>query len=280
MERLVAPVQQDILPTMKPHGWSKGKRRPRRIPAPCRSGRRGSSPSVRPVLPRRRCSSPHHALVQRHRAVGGMDAGQKVGDRHTLARHLPRRAGDEAGQPRPRRVRQAQDRDRRLDRNRGDVDHPAPAARHHPRQHRLHQLDRRQHVGIQRADEILAAPVAPHSRRRPARIGDEDVHLRPTPRSTRRSALFRGDVGHHGRDLHPRPASAAVSSASAPARRSPDRRPPRQRPGAALVAPSRPRRRFLPAANTQIVPTSLFAPAGAPHRGKPRRLAFDRPQLR
>mmetsp|Transcript_7433 Transcript_7433/g.12541 ORF Transcript_7433/g.12541 Transcript_7433/m.12541 type:complete len:318 (-) Transcript_7433:1404-2357(-) len=107
--------------------------------------------------------------------VCGVNAGQQVVDGHPLTRHLPRCARDIAGQAGARRVRQPQNRDRRLDGLRGDVDHPAPPALHHGRHQRLDQGDGGQHVGIQRFDEIVAVPIGPHTRRGAARIVDQNV---------------------------------------------------------------------------------------------------------
>jgi hypothetical protein len=116
-------------------------------------------------------------------------------------RDLPRRARDEAGQTRARRVRQAQRRDRRLDRLRGDVDHPAPAPVDHARQDRGHQGDGRQHVGVERLDEILAPPVGPEPRRRAARVGHEDVDI-TRRRQDLGATLVAGDIGGDRRHRH------------------------------------------------------------------------------
>ena len=43
---------------------------------------------------------------------------------------------------------------------------------------RLDQLDRRQHVGVERLDPGLAVPVAEVARRRTAGVVDQDVDLR------------------------------------------------------------------------------------------------------
>src|SRR3546814_12619583 len=62
----------------------------------------------------------------------------------TLFRSLARRAGDEAGQAGTRAVRQAEDRDRRLHRARGDVHGPPEAALDHAVDGQPDQLDRGQ----------------------------------------------------------------------------------------------------------------------------------------
>ena len=82
----------------------------RRAVAPRRDGRR----APRPGLFRGDALGAHHRRVQRLGAVRGVDARQQVVDRHPARRHLPAGAGDEAGQPGARGVRQAQRRDRRL----------------------------------------------------------------------------------------------------------------------------------------------------------------------
>ena len=95
--------------------------------------------------------------------------------------------------------------------------------RPHPRsiiagQRRLHQRDRRQHVGVERADEIVAGPVRPQSGRRPAGVRDEDVRIWAGGEH-RRATFGSGDVGYHGRDPHPvtiRIAFAAAASAPSP----------------------------------------------------------------
>src|SRR3546814_10513586 len=83
----------------------------------------------------------------------------------------------------------------------GDV-HDAPeAALHHAVDGRLDELDRRQHVGVQRLDPVVAAPVAEVARRRAAGVVDEDVRLRA---GLQRQAppLRRGDVGRNRVDSH------------------------------------------------------------------------------
>ena len=134
------------------------------------------------------------ALIQRRRPVGVMQARLQVVDRHTMARHLPRRAGDIARQARARRGRQAQNSDRCPHRRRRDVDHPSPTARDHARQGGGHQRHRRQHVGVQRADEIVARPVGPETGRRPAGIGHENVQVARGRQNLRLPGLRR-DVG-------------------------------------------------------------------------------------
>jgi hypothetical protein len=52
---------------------------------------------------------------------------------------------------------------------------------------RLHELDRRQHVGVDRANPRVAIELAEVAGRRPARVGDEDVGV-----GTRRKRRRRG----------------------------------------------------------------------------------------
>ena len=105
--------------------------------------------------------------------------------------------------PAARAVGQAEDVDRRLHRARRDVDDAPEAALDHRIDRRLDELDRRQHVGVERADPGVAVPVAEIAGRRPAGVVDQDVGLRA--RGERRgAALRRGDVA--GDPLHALPA--------------------------------------------------------------------------
>ena len=67
--------------------------------------------------------------------------------------------------------------DRRLHRGGGDVDDAAEFSRHHAVDRRLDQLDRGQHVGVDRLDPVVAGPVAEVAGRRAAGIVDQDVRL-------------------------------------------------------------------------------------------------------
>ncbi|SOY55961.1 hypothetical protein CBM2585_A60166 [Cupriavidus taiwanensis] len=137
-----------------------------------------------------------HGLEQ---AVGIERAGQQVVDGDAVLRHFARDAGNEAGQARARAVGQAQHIDRRLDRAAGDVDDAAPLARDHAVDGGLDQLDRGQHVGVERGQPVAALPVAEIARRRAAGVVDQDVEVAEFGgRVQRRLAPFRrGDVGRH-----------------------------------------------------------------------------------
>ena len=135
-----------------------------------------------------------------------MNTRQEIVDRHTILRHLPRRARDIAGQPGARGIRQAKLRDRRFHRLRGDIDHPSPPPINHLRHQRRHEGNGGEHIGIQRGNELVAPPIVPHAGRGPARIGHQDVDLarrfqqRRTPFLTRH---IRRDSRH--RDAMRRP---------------------------------------------------------------------------
>ena len=70
----------------------------------------------------------------------------------------------------------------------------------HAVDHRLDQQDRRQHVGIDRLDPVVAAPFAEVAARRAAGVVDQDVRLR-AGRERRRAACVGGDVAGDGRHL-------------------------------------------------------------------------------
>ena len=82
---------------------------------------------------------------------------------------------------------------------RRDVDDAAEAALGHLVDGRLDQLDRRQHVGVDRLDPLVAVPVAEVARRRPAGVVDQDVDLRAGGERGRPARLGRdvaGDRAH------------------------------------------------------------------------------------
>src|SRR5574340_945115 len=108
-------------------------------------------------------------------AIGVERPGQQVVDGDVVLHGLARQSGDEAGEPRARTVGQPENVDGRLHRTRGDVHDTPEAARDHAIHRRLDELDRGQHVGIERPDPVLARPVAEIARRRTAGVGDEDV---------------------------------------------------------------------------------------------------------
>src|SRR5258706_5862492 len=140
-------------------------------------------------------------LEVRAQAIGPHRARQQVVDGHVVAHGFPRQAGDEAGEAAARAVGQAELGDRRLDGARGDV-HDAPElALDHAVEHRLDELDRRQHVGIDRLQPSGAVPFAEVPRRRAARVVHQDVG-RGAGFQRLLSALVRGDVAGQRRHFH------------------------------------------------------------------------------
>ena len=133
------------------------------------------------------------ALARAAQPVGLERARQQPVDGDVVDHGLARQAGDEAGEAGARAVGQAQHLDRRLHRGRGDVDDAAEFARHHAVDRRLDQLDRRQHVGVDRLDPVVAGPVAEIAGRRAAGIVDQDVRI-GTGLQRRLAARRRGDV--------------------------------------------------------------------------------------
>ena len=115
-----------------------------------------------------------------------MNSRQQVINRHASTSHLTRRTRNIARQPRPRRIRQPQHADWRFHRLAGDVDHPSPSARRHHRQQCFHQRNRGQHIRVERADKIITVPIRPQTRRRPTRVGHQNIDL---PSSFNRGAL-------------------------------------------------------------------------------------------
>ena len=146
------------------------------------------------------------ALARRDPDVAAQPVGverprQQVVDGDVVPDGLTRDPGDEAGQPGARTVRQAQRRDRRLDRDRGDVDDAAEAAVDHAVDGRLDELDRGQHVGAERGDPVLAPPVPEIPGRRTARVVDQNVGL--WARGEHGGPAFLGrDVGGDGGDRY------------------------------------------------------------------------------
>ena len=114
--------------------------------------------------------------VPRRRSVSNGTRQQAV-DGDVVDHGLARKAGNEAGEAGAGAVGQAQYLDRRLHRGRGDVDDAAELARHHAVDRGLDQLDRGQHVGVDRLDPVVAGPVAEIAGRRAAGIVDQDVRI-------------------------------------------------------------------------------------------------------
>src|SRR5438874_2844740 len=109
--------------------------------------------------------------------VGIEWARQDVVDRDVVSDGLPAEAGDEPGEPGAGAVRKAEDVDGRLYRDRRDVDDPAEAPRDHPVDDGLDQKDRREHVGVERAQPRIAIPLAKIARRRTPGVVHEDVRV-------------------------------------------------------------------------------------------------------
>src|SRR5262249_18304388 len=78
--------------------------------------------------------------------IGVERAGEDVVDRHVVGDRLAAETGDEAGEPGASAVGQTQALDRRLHRDRRDVDDPAELPGDHPVDGGLDQEDRGQHI--------------------------------------------------------------------------------------------------------------------------------------
>ena len=113
-----------------------------------------------------------------------------------LLADLPGDAADQAGQAGAGAVGQAEIRDRRLDRRRGDIDDPAEPTPAHPVDHRADQGDRGQHVGAQGCQPDVLAPVAEIAGRRAAGIVHQDVRIGAGGEQGG-AAFLGGDVGGH-----------------------------------------------------------------------------------
>ena len=194
-----------------PRARCRGTRRRRRTR---RAGRSGPPESPRRPPP---CTSAIDLPVAFARAsivVRSRSVSKEPGSRLLIvtlwARDLAREPGDEAGEPGARAVGQAEDVDRRLHRGRRDVDDAAEPARDHAVDGRLDELDRRQHVGVERADPRRAVPVAEVAGRRSAGVVDQDVGL-GTRGERRGAALRRRDVARD--PAHRAAGSAPISSA-------------------------------------------------------------------
>src|SRR4030095_7125891 len=134
--------------------------------------------------------------------VGVERSRQQVVDRDVVARDAAREAGDKTGEAGTRTIGHDEKLYRRLHGPRGDVDDAAELARDHAVDRRLDELDRRQHVRVERADPRGAIPIAEITRRRAARIVDEDVGL-PTGGKRLFTALGCGDVARDPSDYAP-----------------------------------------------------------------------------
>jgi hypothetical protein len=97
---------------------------------------------------------------------------------------------------RARAIGETQHLDRRLHDGGSDVDDAAEFACHHAVDGCLDQLDRREHVGVQRLDPVVAGPVAEIARWWAAGIVDQDIRLR-AGFEHRLPPRGRGDVADH-----------------------------------------------------------------------------------
>ncbi|EMP77871.1 cell wall surface anchor family protein [Burkholderia pseudomallei MSHR1043] len=137
---------------------------------------------------------------RRRDPVGVEEARQQVVDRHVVLGHLAREPRDEAREPRARAVGQREHVDRRLHGRARDVDDAPEAARDHPVDARADQLDRREHVRLERANPVVVREIAEVARRRAARVRHENVRLRACG-ERRRAPLGRRDVARDGRHV-------------------------------------------------------------------------------
>ena len=128
------------------------------------------------------------SIVARRRSVSN-DPGSRLLIVTLCAATLRASPATKPVQAGARAVRQPENVDRRLDRGGRDVDDAAELARDHRVDGRLDELDRRQHVRVDRAEPRGAVPVAEVAGRRSARVVDQDVGL--AARGERGCAAFR-----------------------------------------------------------------------------------------
>src|SRR4051812_36148040 len=129
-------------------------------------------------------------------AVGVKGTGKQRVDGDVMAHRLARKSGDEPGEPGARAIGQSELRDRILHGARGDVDDAPEAPRDHAVDYRLDELDRRQHVGIQRLHPVLPRPGAEIPGRRAAGVVHQDV-WRGTRLERRRASFGGGDIARN-----------------------------------------------------------------------------------
>ena len=116
-------------------------------------------------------------------------------------RERARGRGEKGGQAGARAGRNVEAGDRRAHRTRGDVDDPAELSLRHPRRQRLNQRDRRQHVGFDAGEDVLAREGVEGPGGRAAIVVDENVGLRACGeqrRARRRIVEVARDFVHGG----------------------------------------------------------------------------------
>ncbi len=99
-------------------------------------------------------------------------------DGHVVARVSTRGRRQERSEARARARRNVEPGDRRAHGARGDVDDAAELALRHPRQQRLDERDRRQHIGFHAGLNVVARDRVESLKGRAAVVVDEDVGLR------------------------------------------------------------------------------------------------------
>ncbi len=142
-------------------------------------------------------------------AVGVEGAGQQIVDRDIGVDHLPRDAGDEAGEAGAGTAGEVEPGHRHLHRAGGDVDDAPETPLDHPIDDRLDELDRRDHVRLQPGEHALVIDLAEVARRRAAIVVDEDVDL---IEGTSRAARPSGVDMSPATAITSAPVSAAISS--------------------------------------------------------------------
>ena len=244
-----------------PRARCTGTRRRRRTRRSCRSGR----PDSLRAPPRAASSNDlpaafaRAAIVVRSRSVSNGPGSRLL--IVTLCRATLRASpATKPVRPRARAVGQAEDVDRRLHRRRRDVDDAAELARDHAVDRRLDELDRRQHVGVERADPRVAVPVAEIAGRRAAGVVDQDVGLgHAASAAARPSGVVMSQATHADARARSRaPISAAVA--------------PQRRPRCARRSSRRSRRRPAPAAQPRPSPL-LAAQTSARRPAMPRSMS-------
>src|SRR5574343_933330 len=204
--RIGAPIGQPVLAgnVARMHAAQKGADRakfPRCAQAPRRNGRGVRGPHLLQAAAGARGLSGKGG----GEAVGVELARQEVVDRDPARRQrAARHTSDKPREAAARSVGQTQDVDGRLDGAGGDVDDAPKPALGHAVHGGTDQLDRRQHVGVQRLQPGLTLPVAKIHWRRPGGVGHNDVKGLARPARCRENglaALRRGDVCGHAQHL-------------------------------------------------------------------------------